>query len=175
VSIAHVVLLGPMGAGKTTLGRALAARLEVDLVDSDEALVVLTGKSAAEIAAGIGVPRLHSLERSIVSAALNLPSRQVIAAAASVVDDEATREKMREHLCIWVEADSATLAKRRQSGSHRRDMTDEEADDLNRARRLSVADFVIGEVDTTSSTVEQSTAVAMTILSPHFLPLDDSE
>ena len=173
--LSDVVLLGPMGAGKTTLGRTLAERLEVDLVDSDEALLVLTGKSAAEIAAGIGVPRLHKLERSVVSTALNLPSRKIIAAAASVVDDESTREKMREHLCIWVEADAATLAKRRQSGSHRRDMTDEEAHDLNRARRLSVADFVIGMVDTTYSTAEQSTALAMTILSPHLLQPDDSE
>jgi shikimate kinase len=174
VSVAHVVLLGPMGAGKTTLGRALAERLEVDLVDSDEAILALTDQSAADLAATIGVPRLHEIERSLVLAGLKFPSRKVIAAAASVVDDEATRQLMSRHLCLWVEADGAILAERRESGSHRRHMSNEEADDLNRIRRLSVADFVIGVVDTSTSTVEQSTAAAMTILSPHLFPLEGS-
>jgi shikimate kinase len=174
VSIAHVVLLGPMGAGKTTLGRALAARLEVDLVDTDEAILALTGQSAAELAATLGVPRLHDLEWSVVAAALKSPSRKVIAAAASVVDDEATRQQMSRHLCLWVEADGAILAERRESASHRRHMSNEEAEDLNRVRRLSVEDVVIGEVDTSTSTVEQSAAAAMTILSPHLLPLGGS-
>jgi shikimate kinase len=164
-----------MGAGKTTLGRALAERLEVDLLDSDEALLASTGESAAELAAGLGVAGLHDLERSFVSAALESPSRKVIAAAASVVDDEATRQLMSRHLCLWVEADSATLAKRRESGSHRRSMTDDEADDLNRIRRLSVAELVVGEVNTSTATLEQSAAVAMTILSSQLLPPDDSE
>ena len=174
MSVAHVVLLGPMGAGKTTLGRALAKRLEVDLVDSDEVILALTDQSAAEVAATLGVPRLHDLERSLVSAALKSSSRKVIAAAASVVDDEATRQLMSRHLCLWVEADLAILAERRESGSHRRHMSKEEAEDLNRVRRLSVADFVIGEVDTSTSTVEQSTAAAMTIVSAHLLPLEQS-
>lgn len=171
----HVVLLGPMGAGKTTLGRALAERFEVDLIDSDEAILALTDQSAAELASVIGVPRLHDLERSLVSAALKFPSRKVIAAAASVVDDEATRQLMRRYLCIWVEAESATLAKRRVTAAHRRTMTDEEADELNRVRRLSVADFVIGQVDTTSSTVEESAALAMSLLAQHLPHLNDPE
>ncbi|HUP16983.1 MAG TPA: shikimate kinase [Acidimicrobiia bacterium] len=174
MSVTHVVLLGPMGAGKTTLGRALADRLEVDLVDSDEAILALTGQSAADLAAGLGVPGLHDLERSLVLAALESHSRKVIAAAASVVDDEATRQQMSRHLCLWVEADGAILAERRESGPHRRQLSNEEADDLNRVRRLSVANFVIGAVDTSTSTVEESAAVATTILSTHLLRSDDS-
>ena len=170
MSVTHVVLLGPMGAGKTTLGRALARQLEVDLVDSDEVILTLTDQSAAVLAATSGVPALHDLERSLVSAALKSPARKVIAAAASVVDDEQTRQLMSHHLCLWVEADMATLARRRESGSHRRHMSIEEAEDLNRVRRLAVADFVVGRVDTSTSTVEQSAAAALTILSSHLLP-----
>ena len=171
----NIVLLGSMGAGKTTLGLALAALLEAEFIDSDQGILELTGVNAAEIASHNGVPYLHRLEGSLLSGLLAIASGTVIAAAASVVDDEATREKMSRHLCIWVEADSATLARRREFGAHRRSMTDEEAEDLNRVRWLSVADFVIGQVDTTSSTVEQSAALAMSILSQHLARLNDFE
>jgi shikimate kinase len=164
-----------MGAGKTTLGLALANRLGAKFVDSDLSILELTGWNTADIASHRGVPYLHRLERSLFVGLLSISSGSVIAAAASVVDDEATREKMSEHLCIWVEADAATLAERRQSGSHRRHMTDPEAEELNRVRRLSVAGLVIGQVDTTSSTVEQSTALAMAILSRHLPLLNDTE
>jgi shikimate kinase len=156
-----------MAAGKTTLGVALAERLEANFVDSDQVILELTGLNAAEIATARGVPELHRTERVVLKVALSQSSPQVIAAAASVVDDDATRDRMSRHLCIWVDADSATLAKRRVSGLHRRTISDEEVEDLNRARRLSVIDLVIGQVDTTASTVEQSTASAMTILSDH--------
>jgi shikimate kinase len=163
-----------MAAGKTTLGLALAERLEVKFLDSDQVLLELTGKNAAEIAADLGVTRLHELEEGLVSAALSSPDPLVVAAAASVVDDVMTREKLSRHLCLWVEADSAMLAERRGSGLHRRNMTDEEAIELNRVRRLSVADFVIGQIDTTTSTVEQSVDLALSIISPHMDRFKDS-
>lgn len=164
-----------MGAGKTTLGLAMAERLEVNFLDSDQVILELTGKNAAEIASDLGVARLHELEQSLVSTALTSPIRLVVAAAASVVDDEAIRKKLSQHLCIWVEADAATLAERRESGLHRRSMTDVEAEELNRVRRHSVADFVIGQVDTTSSTVEQTADLAMTLLSQRLPLLNDSK
>jgi hypothetical protein len=67
----------------------------------------------------------------------------------------------------------ATLAARRELGSHRRHMSNEEAQDLNRVRRLRVAHFVVGTVDTSTSTVQQSVAAAMSIVSPHLLLQED--
>ncbi len=170
----NIVLLGPMAAGKTTLGLALAERLEVNFLDSDQVILELTGINAAEIASELGVARLHELEQSLVSAADSSPIRLDLAAAASVVDHETVREKLSRHLCIWVEADAATLAERRESGLHRRNMTDEEAEELNRVRRLSVVDLVIGQVDTTGSTVEQAAVAAMSILSDHLHRFKDT-
>lgn len=174
MSTSHIVLVGPMAAGKTSLGLALAELLGAAFVDSDQGILELTGMNAAEIALHRGVPYLHDLESSLLRGLLSVASRSVIAAAASVVDDEATRERMGRHLCIWVEAESATLAARRDSGLHRRPTGDDEAQDLNRARRFSVVDMVIGQVDTTATRVEESAALAMSILSDHLHRFKDA-
>lgn len=163
----HIVLLGPMAAGKTTLGLALARALGTDFIDSDQAILGLTGMTGAEIASGDGVSELHRLERKVISDALSLDARSVIAAAASVVDDEAMRVELRRHLCLWVDADPSTLSTRRSSGAHRRALNDDQAQQLNRARRRSAAEITIGEVDTTASSVEQCAALAINILSDH--------
>lgn len=163
----HIVLLGPMAAGKTTLGLALARALGTDFIDSDQALFELTGMTAAEIASGGGVSELHRLERKVISDALSLDARSVIAAAASVVDDEAMRVELRRHLCLWVDADPSTLSTRRHSGSHRRLISDDQAEEINRARRRRAADLTIGEVDTTASSVEQCATLVMNIVADH--------
>jgi shikimate kinase len=167
VTCSHIVLLGPMAAGKTTLGLALARALDTDFIDSDQVILELTGLTAAEIASGAGVSELHRLERKVISDALLLVDRSVIAAAASVVDDEAMRTELGRHLCLWVDAEPSTLSTRRSSGAHRRALDEDQARQLNLARRRTAAELIIGQVDTTTSSVEQSAALAMNILSDH--------
>ena len=83
----HVVITGPMGAGKTAVGRALAEVRKMPFRDSDETLVAATGSNAREIAAAEGVAHLHELERRFVVESLVASKPQVIAAAASIADD----------------------------------------------------------------------------------------
>ena len=62
----HVVLLGLMGAGKTSIGRVVAERLGLPLIDGDERLAELTGgRTAAEISEERGLGVLHDLEAEI--------------------------------------------------------------------------------------------------------------
>ncbi len=68
----HVVLVGLMGAGKTTVGERLARDLGVPFVDGDAALRGATGRDAATIAAADGVPALVALEARVL---LDCPRR----------------------------------------------------------------------------------------------------
>ena len=87
----HILLVGLMGAGKTTIGRELAGRLGRPFLDSDAQLAALGGRTAREIAAADGIERLHELEATALLAALDEPVPSVIAAAASVIEDPASR------------------------------------------------------------------------------------
>ena len=81
----HVVLIGMMGTGKTTVGRLLATRLGWGFWDNDEALREETGRTAAEVQHEQGQAALHQLEERLLREALRGPEPAVFAAAASVV------------------------------------------------------------------------------------------
>jgi shikimate kinase len=83
----HVVLIGGMGVGKTTVGRLLAARLGWEFWDNDEALARDTGLSAALVEQQRGEGALHQLEDRLIREALEKSEPLVLAAAASVVLD----------------------------------------------------------------------------------------
>jgi shikimate kinase len=118
----HVVLVGLMGAGKTTVGERLADELGVPFVDGDAALTALTGRDAATVAAVDGVPALADLEARVLLDALAAPRPSVIAAAASVVDDPSCRRALRgpNVAVVRLRARPRTLAARHGAGSHRR-------------------------------------------------------
>src|SRR5262249_42030566 len=66
----RVVLVGPPGAGKTTVGRILADRLHVGFRDTDADVEAMAGKSIADIFYDDGEPAFRALERKAVAAAL---------------------------------------------------------------------------------------------------------
>lgn len=65
-----LVLVGPPGAGKTTVGRLLADRLGVDFLDTDAVVESIAGKPIAEIFYDDGEERFRELERAAVATAL---------------------------------------------------------------------------------------------------------
>jgi beta-glucosidase len=126
----HVVVLGMMGAGKTTLGQLLAERLGRPMLDSDDQVVARTGWTGAQLAARDGVEALHELEQQALLDALGDPVPAVIAAAASVVDSPACREALtRAATVIWLDTPVDDLVARMPTGRHRRplDATETEA------------------------------------------------
>lgn len=80
----HIVLIGMMGVGKTTVSRLLADRLGYELWDNDEALAKATGMTAAEVQRLEGQDALHRVEVRLLRAALRRADPTVIAAPGSV-------------------------------------------------------------------------------------------
>ncbi|MGZ8766535.1 MAG: shikimate kinase, partial [Acidimicrobiia bacterium] len=117
----HVVIIGPMGSGKTTIGRLLARRLGRPFVDNDAVLEQESGHTAAEIARDDGVDALHTREAAVLCAALDPSPPAVVTAAASTVLDPELRERLRtDTFVIWLTAEPKTLARRTATGSSAR-------------------------------------------------------
>ena len=119
--IRHVVVMGLMGSGKTTVGRALATRLGWPFDDSDDALAESTGGTAREIHANVGTARLHQLEAAHLRAGVRSPDRSVITAAASVVESPRCVAMLErpDVLVVLLRASVPTLVRRFERESHR--------------------------------------------------------
>ena len=117
----HLVLVGMMGAGKTTVGRAVAERLGRRLVDSDEIVEARTGRTVREIFQSEGEEAFRLIESQALIDALASPEPVVIAAAGGVVLREENRLALREARArvVWLSADPSVLAERVRHGTHR--------------------------------------------------------
>ena len=119
----HIVLIGLMGSGKTTVGHGLAGALERPLRDSDADLLARTGRSARDIAAGDGIAALHELELTHLLESLASPEPAVIAAAAAVIDAPEGRAALAAPSVrvAWLRIDPDTAVRRGRGGTHRPD------------------------------------------------------
>ena len=119
----HVVLVGLMGSGKTTVGAALAAALGVPHRDSDIDIQRETGLTGRQFAARDGIEALHAREARHLLDAVRRPGTTVISAAASTLDDPVCRARMRarKHLVVWLRATPEQIAARLRPDDHRPD------------------------------------------------------
>lgn len=117
----HVVLVGLMATGKTTVGRVLAERLGRRLVDSDREIEQAQGRTVREIFASDGEAAFRALEKQALCDALEQPEPLVIAAAGGVVLDAGNRQALRTGHChvVWLRADPDLLAERAVRNDHR--------------------------------------------------------
>ncbi len=97
-----VVLVGPPGAGKSTIGRKLARELGLDLYDTDAGIEEETGRTIPEIFAEDGEPEFRRIEEEVVRAAV-LNRQGVISLGGGSVLSAATREVLRGRTVIYLE------------------------------------------------------------------------
>ena len=131
-SFPPIVLIGPPGAGKTTVGTLLAARLGVGFADTDALVEAVADKPVADIFVTDGEPEFRRLERDAVAAALTAADRTdaastgggsaggapgaprigVVGLGGGAVMDEQTQALLAGRRVVYLETGFAHLAKR---------------------------------------------------------------
>ena len=107
-----IVLVGLMGAGKTTIGRRLAQRLALPFVDADEEIEAAAGMTVSEIFERFGEPYFRDGERRVIARLVD-GSPKVIATGGGAFMNDLTRALILERAtAIWLEADVETLVER---------------------------------------------------------------
>lgn len=107
-----IVLVGLMGAGKSTVGRRLAKRLGLPFVDSDDAIEDAAGFSAAEVFERFGEADFRDGERRLVARLIDGEIR-VIATGGGAFVDARTRKLLNERaITVWLDAPVDILADR---------------------------------------------------------------
>lgn len=107
-----IVLVGMMGAGKTSIGRRLANVLNIAFVDADVEIEKAANQTIPEIFAHYGEPHFRDGERRVV-ARLLLNGPAVLATGGGAFMNEETRAECRQHgVTIWLKADVSVLLER---------------------------------------------------------------
>ncbi|MPZ65006.1 MAG: shikimate kinase [Pseudonocardiaceae bacterium] len=107
----QLVLVGPPGAGKSTVGAILAARLHVEFADVDELIVDRAGRSISDIFTGDGEQAFRELEEQVVAEALQ-SHRGVLALGGGAVLSESTRKALRGHRVVFLSVTTAEGVRR---------------------------------------------------------------
>jgi shikimate kinase len=116
----RVLLVGMMGSGKTTVGRALAELTGWPYVDNDAMVTELSGTATEQLQASQGGDALHALEAVVVDRILALEPPLVAGIPGSAIASDALRAHLRAggHV-VWLRARLDTLAARIGDGSSR--------------------------------------------------------
>jgi shikimate kinase len=159
-----VVLVGMMGAGKSSVGRRLAKALEIPFVDADTEIEKAASMSIPDIFATRGEPEFRAGERRVVSRLLDA-APSVIATGGGAFMDEGTREKVRARgISVWLKAEVDVLLRRVKKRGNRPLLKAGDPEDVLRDL-LAKREPVYAEADVTvmSRDVPHETMVAETL------------
>lgn len=107
-----IVLIGMMGAGKSCIGRRLAARLGLPFTDADQEIAEAAGCSISDIFSLHGEAAFRDGERRVIARLLEAPVH-VLAAGGGAFMDKRTRARIRERaISVWLRADIDLLLRR---------------------------------------------------------------
>ena len=114
-----IVLVGSMGAGKSTAGRLLAERLSLPFIDCDVAIEQSAGCSVAEIFDRFGEQEFRKRERRMIEHLVDGVVSVIATGGGTFVDDRSRAMLNRRALTVWLDAPVAVLSARTDEGNSR--------------------------------------------------------
>lgn len=115
-----IALVGLMGAGKSAVGRRLAAQMGLPFIDADTAIEEAAGCTIEEIFARHGEPEFRDGERRVIQRLLDSEPVHVLATGGGAFVNEQTRARLKQQaVTIWLRADLETLLERVAKRSNR--------------------------------------------------------
>ncbi|MFC9929228.1 shikimate kinase [Streptomyces sp. NPDC127190] len=110
-AVPAVVLIGPMGVGKSTVGQLLAERLGVGYRDTDDDIVAAEGRTIADIFVEDGEPAFRAIEKRAVHTAL-AEHEGVLALGGGAILDPDTRALLTGHRVVYLSMDVEEAVRR---------------------------------------------------------------
>jgi shikimate kinase len=114
-----IVLVGLMGAGKSTIGKRLAKRLGLDFVDSDEEIERAADHKISEIFDRFGEPSFRDGERRVIARLIDGSPKVIATGGGAFINEETRRLILDRCIAVWLDADVETLAERVSRRDHR--------------------------------------------------------
>ncbi|NKB49714.1 MAG: shikimate kinase [Alphaproteobacteria bacterium] len=107
-----IVMVGLMGAGKTSIGRRLAARLGLPFVDADDEIEAAAGSSIPDIFERLGEQSFRDGERRVIARLLDGPPVVLATGGGAFMDAETRARIAAKGISVWLRADLDTLVRR---------------------------------------------------------------
>ena len=107
-----IVLVGLMGAGKSTVGRRLAVMLGRGFVDADEAIEAAAQRSVSEIFADFGEAHFRDGERRVIARLIEENHGVIATGGGAFVDPETRALILERAIAVWIDCDVDTLVER---------------------------------------------------------------
>jgi len=114
-----IVLVGLMGAGKSCVGRKLAARIGRPFIDADAEIEAAAGCTIAEIFERMGETAFREGERRVMARLLDGPVAVLAAGGGAFVDPDTRRMIAGKAISVWLRAEIDVLIKRTAGRDHR--------------------------------------------------------
>ncbi|MEY4136029.1 MAG: hypothetical protein RL205_157 [Actinomycetota bacterium] len=105
------VLIGAPGAGKSTVGRRVADRLQVPFVDTDALIEEQAGMTVADMFVELGEPEFRAREEEAVRRALT-EQTGIVALGGGAILSELTRSRLSGHTVVWLKVNVSDAASR---------------------------------------------------------------
>lgn len=101
-SIKNIALVGFMGAGKSSVGTALAKLLDWEYIDTDEKIVLKTDKSVPQIFSELGEPAFRKIEQETIQSVVRKKHAVISCGGGIVLDPENRRQLADNCLTVWI-------------------------------------------------------------------------